>query len=169
MQTIDIQALFDYLYWRRDRVLTHAAALPAGAFVSTVEVASRDLRSTLVHEFDVEWSWRVRLQGAAEADWADDKTLHPEAYPGVEVLREQWVRDEAVMRSWISEISDEELAAPVTVNRLEGFPLEAYLTHVVMHGIQSFSEAGVLLAAAGHSVGDVDFLDSYDERGRPGA
>ena len=165
MQRTDIQGLVDYLYWRRDRVLTQAAALPAGAFMSTLEVTSRDLRSTLVHELDVEWSWRVRLQGAPEADWAEDKTLQPNAYPTVEALREHWVRDEAVMRSWISTIPDDALVAPITVNRLEGFPLEAYLTHVVMHAIQSFSEAGVLLAAAGQSVGDVDYLDSFDDRG----
>jgi hypothetical protein len=73
------------------------------------------------------------------------------------------------MGAWIAGLSDADLAAPVTVNRLDGFALEAYLTHVVMHGIQSLSEAGVLLAGAGHSVGDVDFLDSYDDRGLSGA
>ena len=99
MRRADIHRLFDYLYWRRDRVLMEAAALPAGAFASTAEVASRDLRSTLVHELDVEWSWRVRLQGAREADWADDRTLLPEAYPTVESLRDHWVRDESVMRA----------------------------------------------------------------------
>jgi uncharacterized damage-inducible protein DinB len=167
MQTTDIQAFFDYLYWRRDRVLAGADALGREAFVATAGAASRDLRGTLVHELDVERSWRLRLQGAHEADW--DQTLPDDDYPAVQALREHWGRDETEMRAWIAGLSAADLAAPVTLNRLEGFALEAYLTHVVMHGIQSFSEAGVLLAAAGHSVGDVDFLDSYDERGRPGA
>lgn len=165
MQTTDIQALFDYLYWRRDRVLDGADALGAEAFVSTAGVASRDLRGTLVHELDVERSWRLRLQGAPDADW--DQTLQDDDYPAVQAIREHWGRDETEMRAWVAGMSDSGLAATVTVNRLDGFALEAYLTHVVMHGIQSFSEAGVLLAVAGHSVGDVDFLDSYDERGRP--
>lgn len=164
MQTTDVQQLFDYLYWRRDRVLTNAAALPADGFVTSPHAASRDLRATLVHELDVEWSWRIRLQGAPAADWAEDQTLRPEAYPTVDALRAHWARDEAVMRAWIAGMSAEELAGPVTVNDLGGHALEAYLTHVVMHGIQSFSEAGVLLATAGHSVGDVDYLDSFDER-----
>jgi len=165
MQTTDIQSLFDYLYWRRDRVLAGADALGAAAFVATAGVASRDLRGTLVHELDVERSWRLRLQGTPDADW--DQTLQDADYPAVQGLREQWAGDETEMLAWIAGQSDADLAAPVTVNRLDGFALEAYLTHVVMHGIQSFSEAGVLLAAAGHSVGDVDFLDSYDDRGRP--
>lgn len=167
MQTTDIQALFDYLYWRRDRVLAGADALGSEAFLATPGAASRDLRGTLVHELDVERSWRLRLQGAPDAVW--DQTLQDVEYPVVQALREHWDGDETDMRAWIAAMSDADLATQVTVNRLDGFALEAYLTHVVMHGIQSFSEAGVLLAAAGHSVGDVDFLDSYDDRGRPGA
>ena len=164
----DIEALFDYLYWRRDRVLTAATQLSADHFRSSSVPGSglgtsRDLRATFVHELDVERSWRIRLQGAPEADW--DQTLQDDDYPTVQVLREQWTHDETEMRRWIAGISDRALTAPVTVNRLEGFPLEAYLTHVVMHGVQSFSEAGVLVAAAGRSVGDVDYLDSFDDRG----
>jgi len=37
-----------------------------------------------------------------------------------------------------------------------------HLLHVIDHGIQSFSEAAVLVSAAGHSPGDLDFLDFYD-------
>ncbi len=69
---------------------------------------------------------------------------------------------------WIAAMSDADLPGPVTMNRLEGFPLEAYLTHIVMHAIQSFGEAGALLAAAGRSVGDVDYLDPFDDRGPAG-
>ena len=167
MQTTDIQKLFDYLYWRRDRVLASASELSTDVFQSSTEVASRDLRGTLVHELDVERSWRLRLEGAPEADW--DQTLQDDDYPTVQVLHDHWNGDETEMRAWIATMSDADLAGAVTVNRLEGFPLEAYLTHIVMHGIQQFSEAGVLLAAAGQSVGDVDYLDSFDDRERPGA
>ena len=167
MQTTDIGALFDYLYWRRDRVLAGADALRPAAFAATAGTASRDLRGTLVHELDVERSWRLRLAGAPEADW--DQTLEDGDYPAVGALRKHWDRDETEMRAWIAGLSDADLAAPVTVNRLDGFALEAYLTHVVTHALQSFGEAGVLLAAAGQSVGDVDFLDFFDDRGAAGA
>ena len=167
MQTTDIETLIDYLYWRRDRVLAGADALGTTSFVATTGAASRDLRGTLVHELDVERSWRLRLAGAPDADW--DQTLQDRDYPAVGALRDDWDRDETEMRAWIAGLSDADLAAPVTVNRLDGFALEAYLTHVLTHALQSFGEAGVLLAAAGHSVGDVDFLDYCDERERPGA
>ena len=96
MQTTDIKTLIDYLYWRRDRVLAGADALGPEAFVATAGAASRDLRGTLVHELDVERSWRLRLAGAPDADW--DQTLQDGEYPAVEALREAWDRDEAEMR-----------------------------------------------------------------------
>jgi uncharacterized damage-inducible protein DinB len=164
-----IEPLFDYLYWRRDRCLGRAAELPPEAFISGADAASRDLRSTLVHELDVEWSWRIRLQGRPPEDWAEDKTLLPEDYPTVEGLRVHWDRDEVEMRAWIAQLSDDDLDRPVGTSDAGGRPLRTYLLHILMHGGQSFSEAGVLLAAAGQSVGDVDYLDFLDERARAGA
>jgi hypothetical protein len=51
---------------------------------------------------------------------------------------------------------------PVRVNDLEGFALSTYLVHVVMHGVESFSAAAILLHRAGHSVGEAGFLDYID-------
>ncbi len=56
MQTTEAVKLFDYLYWARDAVLRAAAELSSDEFISTDSVTDRDLRATLVHELDVEWS-----------------------------------------------------------------------------------------------------------------
>ena len=45
-----------------------------------------------------------------------------------------------------------------------GYPLSAYLTHVVMHGVQACSDAAVLLRRAGHPTGTLGFLDFWDAR-----
>jgi hypothetical protein len=39
-----------------------------------------------------------------------------------------------------------------------------YLLHVVGHGIEEFTEAALLLTRAGHSPGDIEFLEYVDPR-----
>ena len=160
MRQNDIAAQIDYLYWLRDRILEQAGRLDAAAWTAADTVTSRDLRSTLVHELDVELSWRKRIRGAPRAEW--DAVLAPVDYPTLDLLAEHWRRDEAEMRAWLATLDQNDLAAAISVNELWGYPLSIHLLHVIDHGIQSFSEAAVLLSAAGHSPGDLDFLDFYD-------
>src|SRR5512147_154364 len=135
MRQADIDQLFEYLWWLRDRALAEASRLPADAFLSPDTVAYRDLRSTLVHELDVERSWRRRLRGEPKEAWNAD--LAPADYPDATSILADWRRDEAEARSWLAGLTDDELAAPVMANGLEGFPLSTYLVHVVMHGVES--------------------------------
>jgi uncharacterized damage-inducible protein DinB len=160
MRQSDIVSLFGYVYWLRDRALEEASRLPADAFQSPDTVAYRDLRATLVHELDVERSWVLRLRGEPRDRW--DVELAPEEYPDPAAIAEPWQSDEADTRAWLAGLGDEQLAAPMTANGLEGFPLETYLIHVVMHGVESFSAAAILLHRAGPSMGDVGFLDFVD-------
>jgi uncharacterized damage-inducible protein DinB len=160
-------ALFDYLYWIRDRALERASMLSADAFVSTRDVVYRDLRATLVHELDVERSWRLRLQGRPRPEW--DVELAAETYTSVAALADHWQRDAGEARDWLATLNRAALAAPTTVNGLDGFPLSTYLVHVVMHGVESFSAAAILLDRAGVSMGNVGYLDFVDAHGLPGS
>ena len=166
---MDVLRLFEHLYWIRDRCLVAAGALSTEAFVDASSAAYRDLRGTLVHELDVERSWRLRLQGADRSVW--DVTLEASDYPDVASLAGQWQDDEGDMLAWLEDLTEANMAAPVTVNGLEGFALSTYLVHVVMHGIDSLSAAAILLDRAGTSIGDVGYLDFIDSAGeaRPAA
>ncbi len=156
----DLGDLYAYLFWLKDRALEQASTLPDDTFTSPEEVVYRDLRATLVHELDVERSWRLRLAGAAGDEW--DVTLEPDDYPDAAAVREAWRREQADAGAWLNGLTDEALSAPVTVNGLDGFALSTYLVHVVMHGVESFSAAAILLHRAGSSMGDVGFLDFRD-------
>lgn len=165
MRTTEATTLFDYLYWARDRVLDSAAELSAHAFISTDTVTTRDLRATLVHELDVQWSWRERLRGADWAEWGEDAELNASDYPTVQAIADHWCRDEADMRAWLASLTDADLDAPPPRDE-DTLPLWHFVMHLVSHGIQQFSEAAVLLTRAGHSPGDIGFLEFVGRRER---
>jgi uncharacterized damage-inducible protein DinB len=160
MEDPGISTLYRYLYWQRDQVLSAVTRSAPARFESPEPVVYRDLRSTLVHELDVERSWRLRVQGQPREIW--DVTLEASAYPDVASLAEDWGREEADTLDWLADLTPEQLAAPVTANGLEGFPLATYLVHVVMHGVESISAAAILLHQTGTSVGEIGFLDFID-------
>ena len=150
--------LFDYLYWARDTILRAAAELDAAEFTSPDTVTNRDLRATLVHELDVQWSWRERLRGADWEEWGSDAELRGDDYPTLGAVVEHWRQDEAEMRAWLASLTDADLDAP-PVRPEDRLPLWQFVMHLVSHGIQQFSEAAVLLTRAGHSPGDIGYLE----------
>jgi uncharacterized damage-inducible protein DinB len=156
MRTADILALFEYLYWIRDRVLRAAGEVGPDVLGATQPGSSRDLRATLVHELDVESGWRARLRSDAEVD------LDPANFPTIDVIAEHWQRDELAMRQWLASLTDQALAAPPPHETNQAFPLWYYLVHVVSHGIQELEDAVVLLGPSGRSPRDLGFLDYAD-------
>ena len=156
MQTAEIRALFEYLYWIRDRVLTAAGEAGPDVLGATQPGASRDLRGTLVHELDVESGWRARLRADEEID------LDPADFPTINAIAEHWRRDELEMREWLASLTDQALAAPPPHETNQAFPLWYYLVHVVCHGIQELEDAVVLLGPSGRSPRDLGFLDYAD-------
>jgi uncharacterized damage-inducible protein DinB len=165
MRTTDAATLLDHLYWTRDRVLGAAASLDASTFTAADTVTSRNLRATLVHELDVQWSWRERLKGADWEEWGEDAELRGEDYATIQAVAEHWQRDEAVMRAWLASLTDPDLDAP-PVRDEDRQPLWHYVMHLYSHGLQQFSEAAVLLTRAGHSPGDIGFLEFVQDTGR---
>lgn len=103
MRLSDLRVLVDYHYWATRRVLAAAEGLTDDEFRQTSGGTTRDLRATLVHALDVEWSWRRRLQGEPAEDWESELPL--DDYPNVRALSERWARDEAEMRAWIDGLS----------------------------------------------------------------
>ena len=158
MRASEASDLIGYLYWVRDAVLRAAANLDDATFASSDTVGTRDLRATLVHELDVQWSWRERLRGADWEEWGPDAELRGEDYPNLAAVAEHWRRDEAEMRAWLASLSDADLDAP-PVRDEDRLPLWQYVMHLVAHGLQQFSEAAVLLTRAGQSPGEIGYLE----------
>jgi len=166
MRVSEATTLFDYLYWMRDTVLRAAAELETDAFTDRDTVTSRDLRATLVHELDVQWSWRERLRGADWEEWGEAAELRGDDYPTVAAVSEHWARDERETRAWLAGLTDADLDAPPVRDEDRAQSLWVFVMHLVSHAIQQFSEAAVLLTRAGHSPGDIGFLEFMQSRSR---
>ena len=167
MRRKDLETLFGFSYWVKDCVLEHAAKLTSREFTAPSGLTTRDLRGTLVHTLDVEWSWRARLQGQPEAVWKKD--LPVSDYPTAAALIDHWRRDEREMLAWLATLDDERLAqihdlAPsaAMLKRKERFPLWYYVLHIHTHTHQQLGDAAVLLTRMRQSPGNIDFLDYAD-------
>lgn len=165
MRSAEVRQFVDYLLWANRRLLDAAGRLPPDVFASTSGDTVRDLRGTLVHELDVEWSWRMVLEGRPEEEWGSDQDLKPEDFPDVDTLRARWDEEERQLRDWVASLTDEDLATetrpPLTGELL---PLWYYVMHIVMHGTQQHADAATLLTAAGASPGEIGFLDFVAEK-----
>lgn len=168
MRKAELLTLINHMYWVNGRLLDAAGRLGTAAFLGAAGGTTRDLRATLVHELDVEWSWRLNLQGRFDED---EEELRPENYPDVRTLHEHWRRDEAEMRAWLESLTDERLEARTT-SRLsrDRRPMWQYLMHIVLHAAQQQADAATLLTAAGESPGEIgfgEFLHVSDRAGPP--
>jgi uncharacterized damage-inducible protein DinB len=141
----------------KDRILDAAERLGPGEFSSSSAATTRDLRSTLVHQLDVEWSWRLNLQGRLSEDEAE---LKADDYADVASLRAHWQRDEPKMRAWVASLTDDDLASDVASDLTKDRrPLWQYLLHIVLHATQQQADAATLLTLAGQSPGELGYLE----------
>ena len=155
-------ALFDFNYWANRHLLKIAARLTPSQWTASTDLTTRDLRATLVHTLDVEWSWRLRLQKRPKAEWGPAVELKPADYPDVATLAAHWSDDEAAMRSWLESLDQLALDADWNDGGETAFPLWYFLVHIVTHSQQQRSDAAIHLTRAGQSPGNIEFLDYAD-------
>ena len=158
MHKTDIQLLIDYNYWANARILRSAAQLSSAQFLAPYPVSFGSLRGTLVHILGAEYNWRMRFQEGISLS-----AMLPEAdFPDLESLQRRWTAEETATRAFVASRGDEDFQRRVQYKTTKGVPQETILwqilAHVVNHGTQFRSEAGVLLTALGHSPGDTDLI-----------
>jgi uncharacterized damage-inducible protein DinB len=156
--------MVEHLWWTNRRLLDAAQRLSDVAWTAEQHVTERSLRATLVHELDVEWSWRLALEGRPESEWNEAAELRPEDFATVAELRERWTVESDALRAWVGSLSDDDLAADAHPG-LSSRPLPRWMfvEHLISHGAQQAADAATSLTAAGASPGDIGFLEYIGE------
>lgn len=164
MQASDILTLYEYNYWANARILEGAAKVSEAQYIAPANASFGSLHRTLVHILGTEWVWRMRCQeGISPPSLLSEKDL-----PTLGSLRARWQAEEQAMRTFLASLRDDDLVRSVRYVNTRGASYEStlwhILAHVVNHGTQFRSEAGMLLTEYGHSPGDVDLIFFLRER-----
>lgn len=115
-------------------------------------------RATLTHMLSNDIGWR---QGLQEVPKEARERVTAEEFESPAALATRWDPEERAWREWLSALTDEELSRSPDEGDV---PLEGYLLHVIQHAAQHRAEAALLLTRAGHSPGDIDYLDYLDAK-----
>ena len=156
--------MVEHLWWTNRRLLDAAQRLPETAWTAEQHLTERSLRATLVHELDVEWSWRLALEGRPESEWNEAAELSSDDFATVAELRNRWTVESNALRAWVGALSEADLAAdahPGLSSR--PLPLWMFVEHLISHGAQQAADAATILTAAGASPGDIGFLEYIGE------
>lgn len=164
MNQNDVQTLYDYTYWARDRVLAAARRLTPEQFVTPLVTGQGSIRATLVHALAAERNWRMRCQEGV----SPTGPLVEADYATLEILTDRWHEEEARMRGYLAALTDDALQQTMRYRTTQGtqfeHPLWQALFQAVNHGTQHRSEVALLLTAYGASPGDLDFVMYLRER-----
>lgn len=164
MRIADILTLYDYNYWANARVLRAAARLTTDQFTAPAAISQGSLRGALVHAMSAEQIWRLRLQGRLVAP----RFLPEEQFPDLASLHSAWAQEELEMRAYLGSLADSDLDRAVSYRAASGMGfsnrLWEILAQVVMHGVQTRSEAAVALTGCGASPAGLDLILFLRER-----
>ncbi len=165
MRADEIRLLLAYNEWANERILDAAEKAGDSVYRALAAVSYGSLQGTLVHELGVEWLWRQRC----EAGVSPAAGLKAKEFPTLASLHERWREEAAGWKAYLDGLSDADLERVVPYKTTEGTPGERLLwqllLHVVNHGTQTRSEAGVVLSEWGFSPGDIDLVVFLRERG----
>lgn len=162
MNKQDVLTLYKYNQWANAKILSAAANITQDQFLADASFPHGGLRSTLVHILFAQWIWRNRWEGNSPT-----YRLKPEEYPSFISLHARWIPEEALLMTFVENVTDEQLNQVVEYKNTKGVPKQQVLwkmmAHVVNHGTQHRAEAAAMLTDFGCSPGDVDMIYFFDE------
>ena len=124
----ELQALVDYHYWARDRMLAAVEPLSPDQFTRDLGSSFRSVRDTLSHLHGAEWIWLSRFQGTSPASG-----LPHERFPDLAAVRAEWAGTEAGLRAFVGGLDPTGLERVIECRVLSGQPGASRTWHLVQH------------------------------------
>lgn len=102
MNLQDVQLLFDYHYWARDRLLEAVEPLTPEQFTRGMGGSFGSIRDTLAHIYSAEWAWHSRWVGRSPT-----ALLPFDMFPDLATIRSAWVDHEGKMRAFLAGLGED--------------------------------------------------------------
>jgi uncharacterized damage-inducible protein DinB len=157
MTSQDLVRTYDYGCWANRKFFDVIARLSDEEFTRNVAGSYGSLRNTLVHMLSAEAGWLERCGGPARGP-----KLEAANYPAFASVREHWMRVESQMRTFLSTLTDADLARTLDFalpgRPAQALPIGQMLEHSFVHGVHHRGQIALLLRALGHTPGNVDIL-----------
>jgi uncharacterized damage-inducible protein DinB len=148
MNLTDLQALTNYHYWARDRLLEAVEPLSADQYNKDLGSSFKSIRETVVHIYAAEWAWLSRWQGTSPT-----ALLSSERYPDVASVRAAWVASETGVRALTDGLGEAGIANVIEYKLLNGSagasPFWQMLQHVVNHASYHRGQVTTMLRQLG--------------------
>lgn len=163
MNLPELQALLDYHYWARDRLLAAVAPLTAEQFTRDLGNSFASVRDTLVHLYGAECVWCARWEGESPGGLPD-----PSSFPDLDSIRTAWREQERRVRAVLERLGAAGLERPIEYERngvRYAEPFWQMLQHVVNHGSYHRGQVTTLLRQLGAAPPpSLDLIAFYRER-----
>lgn len=157
-----LTTMFDYNAAMDARILDCAAKVGDEQLDAPELYSQGSLRTTLWHTLIVEYGWRSRCQGID----ARKQPFPVEPTAPVAALRAFQQEEHARAQAYLASMSEDDLAAPLTLTHPDGktftYAIWQVLMHILYHSAQHRSEMAGLLTRYGQSPGDTDFIFFVD-------
>jgi uncharacterized damage-inducible protein DinB len=169
-----LSALARYNRWMNEKLYAHAATLSDDARKRDVGAFFKSIHGTLNHLLLADRVWLARFTGATVPEGfmgPGIRTLDQQLYANFDDLRRERSITDATLSEWVSHLSAERLAAPLTFTR-RGQKLETPLwwtiAHVFNHQTHHRGQVTTLLMQQGCDPGVTDlFAMLREEAQRP--
>jgi uncharacterized damage-inducible protein DinB len=163
MHVDELTVLYEYGHWANKRLFQAMLPLTPEQFTQPVGGKYPSIRDILVHTVSAEWGWLSRCGGAQRGP-----ALQPADYPSAASVREVYIRVEAYVSEFLSQLEDDDLPRIIEFTNPSGekrsMPLGELMQHAAIHGVHHRGQIALVLQLLGYDPDNFDILLYHAER-----